>query len=47
MAPEFAKKEVSTESPIEDILISQLLTSIVICLGEHFDLINRVAKRKS
>ena len=33
MAPELAKKDVSCESEVDDILVTQLLTSIVISLG--------------
>merc|ERR1712131_125766 len=33
MAPELAKKDVSCESEVDDVLVTQLLTSIVISLG--------------
>ena len=35
MAPELAKKDVSCESEVDDILVTQLLTSIVISLGKN------------
>ena len=34
MAPELAKKDVSCESEVDDVLVTQLLTSIVISLGK-------------
>lgn len=36
MAPELAKNEISLEGEIDDSLVKQLLTSIIIGLGEIF-----------
>ena len=37
MAPELAKKEATVEAEVDDVLIKQLLTTIVIGLGKFFD----------
>ena len=36
MAPELAKKEATVEAEVDDILIRQLLTTIVIGLGKFY-----------
>jgi len=38
MAPELAKKDVSCESEVDDVLVTQLLTSIVISLAKRDDI---------